>query len=113
MQTTEVELNQFTLRVNRNREGNASHEASQTYEHSFRLDDETPMEHMSRVITDFPELRNYLQQASYLTAYDFVDGREVCWSHCFIFNSPNIQCLITPGTLIHIHGSSFEIVKGV
>lgn len=102
---------QFTLRVNRNREGSVEHEPSQTYKHAFRLDDETPMEHMSRVVTDFPELRNYLQQASYLTAYDFVDGREVCWSHCFIFNSPNIQCLITPDTVIHIHGDAFEIVK--
>lgn len=72
-----------------------------TYIHKAR-GDETPIEHLERVIVDFPSLEPFLSLASYETASMFVDGNEYDWSHCFLLQTRQINCLIQPGTIITV-----------
>lgn len=72
-----------------------------TYTHKAR-GNETPIEHLKRVVSEFPSLEPFLCLATYDTASVFVNGKEYDWSHCFLLQTRQINCLIQPGTIIAV-----------
>ncbi len=81
-----------------------------SYRHQERSLDETPQEHLERVLLEYPDLEGYISVASYETAREVSPEITFCWSHCFIFSTSKIKCLIVPGAIINIKERIFEIM---
>lgn len=81
------------------------------YRHGFRDEDETPLEHLERVLDIYPSLRRYLKLGSYLTVREFEGGSMWDWSRCFIFIGEQFNVLIEPGNSITITPEKLVITK--